>query len=80
MKQKKIGGFVRNLFILLNGQHGAIHSVLDSCVEYLEQNNFFLTESLKQGLENTTQFEKNHYIKDNMGQIVLTPIRFLKCI
>ena len=31
-------------------------------------------------LENTTQFEKNHYIKDKMGQIVLTPIRFLKCI
>ena len=31
-------------------------------------------------LENTTQSEKNHYIKDNMGQVVLAPIRFLKCI
>ena len=30
--------------------------------------------------ENGTQIEKNHYIKGNMGQTVLPPIHFLKCI
>ena len=39
-----------------------------------------LDQNLPQRLENTTQIEKNHYIKDNMGQIVLFLIQFLKCI
>ena len=37
-------------------------------------------QNLPQRLENATQIEKNHYIKDNMGQIVLFLIQFLKCI
>ena len=39
-----------------------------------------LDQNLPERLENATQIEKNHYIKDNMGQIVLSPIQFLKCI
>ena len=31
-------------------------------------------------LENTMQIRKKYYIKDNMGQIILCPIQFLKCI
>ena len=34
LKQKRFGGFVRNLFILLKGQYGANHSILDSCFMY----------------------------------------------
>ena len=37
-------------------------------------------QNLLERLENATQIEKNHYIKDNMGQIVLPLIHFLKCI
>ena len=31
-------------------------------------------------LENATLIKKTHYIKHNMGQIVMPPIQFLKCI
>ena len=37
-------------------------------------------QNLLERLENATPIEKNHYMKDNMGQIVLPPIQFLKCI
>ena len=37
-------------------------------------------QNLLERLENATQIEKNHYIKDNMGQIVLLLIQFLKSI
>ena len=37
-------------------------------------------QNLLEGLENAMQIEKNHYIKDNMDQIVLPPIQFLKRI
>ena len=36
-------------------------------------------QNLLERLENATPIEKNH-MKDNMGQIVLPPIQFLKCI
>ena len=38
-------------------------------------------QNLLERLKNATQIEKkNHYIKDNMDQIVLPLIQFLKCI
>ena len=33
-------------------------------------------QNLLERLENATQIQNNHYIKDNMGQIVLRPIQF----
>ena len=40
----------------------------------------FFDQNLLERLENATQIQKNHYIKDNMGQIALRRIQFLKCI
>ena len=46
----------------------------------MSQTLFSFYQTLLETLENATQIEKNHYIKDNMGQIVLPLIQFLKCI
>ena len=40
----------------------------------------FCDQNLLERLENAMQIKKNHYIKDNMSQIVLLLIQFLKCI
>ena len=37
-------------------------------------------QNLLERSENATQIEKNHYIKDDMGQVVLLLIQFLKSI
>ena len=37
-------------------------------------------QNLLERLKNATQIEKNHYLKDNMDQVVLSLIQFLKCI
>ena len=36
--------------------------------------------NLLERLENATHIKKNHYIKDNMGQVVLPLIQFFKRI
>ena len=41
---------------------------------------FPFDQNLLERSENATQIEKNHYIGDNMGQIVLLLIQFLKSI
>ena len=40
----------------------------------------FFDQNLLERLENAMQIEINHYIKENMGQIVLPLIQFLKFI
>ena len=37
-------------------------------------------QNVPERLENATQIEKNHYIKDKLGEIVLPRIKFFKCI
>ena len=94
LKQKRFGGFVRNLFRLLKGQYGTNHSIPDSCFMYIWKIFFFdrilktritwvkpwvLWSKFARKIGKCNTGQKNH-IKDNVGQIVLPPILFLKCI
>ena len=49
------------------------------CNFHMEKTVFF-DQNLLERLENATQIKINHYIKENMGQIVLPLIQFLKFI